>query len=229
MTPARFTPEGKTAALNKMNLGSMNSAEGPMRFKGVNGEIGKHVRPSDRANLLSGGLKNRLDPTTMNKAQKQILKSARDAQAKALKLARSSSKLIGGTVGKSILRLLPRVFSMALGPWGIAFGAIAGFIPDVLEMMGVFDGNDKEAEKDRKKTNELLSKPDKREAQLKSIARMLNQSNIYLERQLNKAEEVLEATVDNKIDTEELQMSPIADPFNFRIKNTKVLAEGENV
>ena len=62
--------------------------------------------------------------------------------------------------------------------------------------------------RDRKKTIEVLSKPSKQEVQLQSIARMLNQSNIYLEGNNLLAEEQVEATRENYIPPGAFEQKP---------------------
>ena len=117
------------------------------------------------------------------------------ALAKSQKMA---ARLGAKLMQKGIMKVALRGIGMLMGPLGI----ILAFLPDLLGMFGISLFGDSEAEKDRKKTNELLAKPSKQETQLAGIARMLTQSNIYAEQANVTAESTLVATKDNKVDPE---------------------------
>ena len=92
---------------------------------------------------------------------------------------------MGGMFGK----IIGGAFRMLLGPWGI----LLSFIPTILDMFGISLFSDEEAEKDRKKTNELLTKPNKQEMHLASIAASIGQSNLFQQQMLLEAAETTKA------------------------------------
>jgi hypothetical protein len=102
------------------------------------------------------------------------------------------SKVGGKFIGK-IIGFLAKGFLRFLGPIGI----ILSFLPSILKMFGV--GNDKadEAKKQRERTNALLEKPSKQESHLQSIAKSLNQANIYQEQLIMKSDENTQAVKDS--------------------------------
>ena len=157
--------------------------KGNARFQGAKG--GSFINnAAGKAGVLSG--KTKLVGGSIG--QKSTL-----ALAKSQKMA---ARLGAKLMQKGIMKVALRGIGMLMGPLGI----ILAFLPDLLGMFGISLFGDSEAEKDRKKTNELLAKPSKQETQLAGIARMLTQSNIYAEKANLTADETLEATKDNKVD-----------------------------
>ena len=144
--------------------------------KSVNAQTGK-------AGLLGGTTK----ATQMNPAQKATISMAKNQMKTGKSIAKFGARFMTGGLMRGV--------GLLLGPWGL----LLGLIPDILSMFGISLSKDEEAERDRKKTIEILSKPSKQEVQLQSIARMLNQSNIYLEGNNLLAEEQVEATRENYI------------------------------
>ena len=147
----------------------------------VNNAAGKAGVLGGKTKLVGGSM-----------GQKATLKIAQ-GQMKASKVG---AKLVGKLAMKTGTKLMFRSVGMLLGPIGL----LLGFLPDILGMFGISLFGDSEADKDRKKTVELLAKPSKQETQLAGIAQMLTQSNIYAEKANLTSEATLTATKDNKVD-----------------------------
>ena len=169
--------------INKMDSKGMRFTDAKSG-KFVNAEAGK-------AGLLGGTTK----AAKMNKAQRATIKNSKNLIKNGKKIAKFGAKFGG--------KFLMRGMSVLLGPWGL----LLGLIPDILSMFGISLFGDKEAEKDRKKTIEILEKPDPNVIELKSIARMINQSNIYLEKQNLLKEEELDLSKDEMISNDQRRNS----------------------
>ena len=116
------------------------------------------------------------------------------------------TKLMGGMFGK----IIGGTFRMLLGPWGI----LLSFIPTILDMFGISLFSDEEAEKDRKKTNELLTKPNKQEMHLASIAASIGQSNLFQQQMLLEAAETTKAIKEGNEKTEPIP-APTGNQFSI--------------
>ena len=183
---ARQVGKAATAGVDKLKQMPQNAIS-KMDSKGMrftDSKTGKFVNAeTGKAGLLGGTTK----AAKMNKAQQATIKMAKNQIKNGKAIAKFGAKFGG--------KFLMKGMSTLLGPWGL----LLGLIPDILEMFGISLFGDKEAERDRKKTIEILEKPDKQVIELKSIARMINQSNIYLEKQNLLGEESLELTKDERV------------------------------
>ena len=162
----------------------------------VSNDVGKAGVLSGKTKLVGG--------SAAQKLQVGLAKSQMKAAKFGAKLFTNGAKLVAKLgmkgLGTVLFKVVGGLLRTLMGPIGI----ILAFIPDILGMFGIKMPWEDEAENDRKKTNELLTKPSKQETQLAGIARMLTQSNIYAEKANLTADETLEATKDNKVDPNDL-------------------------
>jgi hypothetical protein len=194
--------------------------KGNSRFQSA--ESGKFVSTkAGKAGVLSGKTKL-VGGSAAQKLKVGLAKSQMKAAKFGAKLfAKLGGKMIGKLLGKILFKVIGGLLRTLMGPIGI----ILSFIPDILGMFGIKMPWEDEAEKDRKKTNELLTKPSKQETQLAGIARMLTQSNIYAEKANLTADQTLEATKDNKVDPNDLPQNKPSETLRIPFRGKEAVAQ----